>query len=140
MGTSQSGSVQQATFFSIGANPINLGSFGGSSSRADGINALGQIVGMSTLPGDLAMHATIFELGASPVDLNNLIDPLSGWTLQEATAINAKGDIVGYGKFNGQSLAFLASPVSAVPVPAAVWLFGTGLLGLTCFARKREAT
>jgi len=28
---------------------------------------------------------------------------------------------------------------SAVPVPAAVWLFGTGLLGLTGFARKRKA-
>ena len=29
--------------------------------------------------------------------------------------------------------------VSSVPVPAAVWLFGSGLLGLTGFARKRKA-
>jgi len=29
--------------------------------------------------------------------------------------------------------------VSAVPVPAAIWLFGTGLLGLTGFSRKRKA-
>jgi len=27
--------------------------------------------------------------------------------------------------------------VSAVPIPAAVWLFGSGLLGLVGFARKR---
>ncbi len=29
--------------------------------------------------------------------------------------------------------------VSSVPVPAAVWMFGSGLLGLTGFARKRKA-
>jgi|GEM_PF-216958 len=30
--------------------------------------------------------------------------------------------------------------VGAVPVPAAIWLFGSGLLGLTGLARKRKAT
>ena len=29
------------------------------------------------------------------------------------------------------------SPVSAVPVPAAVWLFGSGLLGLIGFAKRK---
>ena len=33
----------------------------------------------------------------------------------------------------------VSEPVSAVPVPAAVWLFGTGLLGFTGFSRKRKA-
>lgn len=31
------------------------------------------------------------------------------------------------------------SGITVVPVPAAVWLFGSGLLGLTGFARKRKA-
>ena len=30
--------------------------------------------------------------------------------------------------------------VAAVPVPAAVWLFGSGLLGLVSLARKKKAT
>jgi len=30
--------------------------------------------------------------------------------------------------------------VSAVPVPAAVWLFGSGLLGLVGIARRKKAT
>jgi len=36
-------------------------------------------------------------------------------------------------------LNFQAQQISAVPVPAAVWLFGTALIGLTGFARKRKA-
>jgi hypothetical protein len=31
-------------------------------------------------------------------------------------------------------------PVSAVPVPAAVWLFGTALIGLVGFGKRRKAT
>ncbi len=41
------------------------------------------------------------------------------------------------GPFPGQSPAF-NGVVSAVPVPAAVWLFGSGLLGLVGVARRRK--
>jgi hypothetical protein len=53
------------------------------------------------------MHAALFGIGQSLIDLNELIDPLLGWTLREATAINEKGDIVGYGVSNGDIRAFL---------------------------------
>jgi len=33
----------------------------------------------------------------------------------------------------------VATTVSAVPVPAAVWLFGSGLIGLAGFARRKKA-
>ena len=38
------------------------------------------------------------------------------------------------------NLQFNAASPSAVPVPAAVWLFGTALIGLVGFGRRRKAT
>ncbi len=47
----------------------------------------------------------------------------------------------GCGPFPGQTPIFSGTivPVSAVPVPAAVWLFGSGLLGLVGVARRKMA-
>ena len=60
--------------------------------------------------------------------------------------IDADGDgIIGSpmvsGPFPGFNAAFdgVATPVSAVPVPAAVWLFGSGLVGLAGVARRKAA-
>ncbi len=40
--------------------------------------------------------------------------------------------------FNGKALSY-AAPVSAVPVPAAIWLMGSGLIGLVGIARRKKA-
>ncbi len=46
-----------------------------------------------------------------------------------------------YDKNNGMyAWAVQSGDVSAVPVPAAVWLFGSGLLGLIGVARRKSAT
>ena len=45
-------------------------------------------------------------------DLNDLISPASGWVLVEATAINASGEIVGTGRINNETHAFLLTPSS----------------------------
>lgn len=37
------------------------------------------------------------------------------------------------------TLTYGTAPVSAVPVPAAVWLFGSGLIGLASIARRKKA-
>ena len=43
----------------------------------------------------------------------------------------------GTGKTNGPlAWAVHTGDVSAVPIPAAVWLFGSGLIGLVSFARR----
>ena len=54
------------------------------------------------------------------------------------TACIGRGVPMQTGPFPGQEPSF-NGVVSAVPVPAAVWLFGSGLLGLLGVARRRKA-
>src|ERR1035437_7620868 len=82
----------------------DLGTLPGSSSSGGiGINNKGQVVGESG-------HAFVWSQTAGIQDLNNLIDPTSGWTLIYAYAINDSGQITGSGLINGQSHAFLLTP------------------------------
>ena len=83
-------------------------------------------------------------------DLNELVSPSSGWTLQEATAINENGQIVGQGtNASGQTHAFLLTPVPEPSVFAMLLggLFGVGVSitarvgrrrGLRTFERPRQ--
>lgn len=93
---------------------IDLGSLGGEDgdSHAYGINNQGIIVGdTETTPNEF--HAFIYEDNIM-TDLNDLIDPASGWFLEEAHAISDNGNIVGLGKYNGlPGQAFLLIPISA---------------------------
>ncbi len=94
---------------------------------ATDINNANQTVGSS------ASHAFIYEDGAM-LDLNLLIDPLEGWTLIEASAINDVGQIVGYGiNPDGFERAFLLNPI---PEPSALSLLIISSILLT--SRKRR--
>jgi probable HAF family extracellular repeat protein len=77
-----------------------------------GINNSGQIVGAS------GGRAFLYSGGAM-VDLNSLIDPLSGWALGNAWAINDAGQITGWGYIGGRQNAFLLTPV---PEPSSIAL------------------
>ncbi|GAT31488.1 PEP-CTERM protein-sorting domain-containing protein [Terrimicrobium sacchariphilum] len=71
---------------------IDLGTLGGASSRANGINASGQIVGSAYTSGNSAEHATLFSgTGSGNTDLGTL-----GGTYSAAHGINASGQIMGY--------------------------------------------
>ncbi len=51
-------------------------------------------------------------------DLNDAIDPASGWDLDSVTDINDDGWIIGRGDFNGESQAFVLKPCqSCAPTP-----------------------
>jgi hypothetical protein len=68
-------------------------------------------------------------------DLNRLLPPGSGWTLDSATAINSNGDIVGYGNGPGagNSGAYLLTGVQLTPglalttVPGPTVVLGSGV-------------
>lgn len=68
---------------------IDLGTLGGTSSVAAGINDLGQVVGYSYTNGDADQHAFIYSNGVM-TDLGTL-----GGDNSQATAINASGEVVG---------------------------------------------
>jgi probable HAF family extracellular repeat protein len=80
----------------------DLGTLGGSS-YAYGLNANGDVVGYSQTSN--GAHAFAFENGAM-FDLNALIDPRSGWVLEQAYGINGSGQITGAGLLNGVEHAF----------------------------------
>jgi probable HAF family extracellular repeat protein len=70
----------------------DLGTLGGSRSYAAAINARGDIVGWSTLPGDTARHAFLYQSRSHRfVDL----DPRGADASSSASAINHRGRIAG---------------------------------------------
>jgi probable HAF family extracellular repeat protein len=116
--------------FRTAANqPINpatddLGTLGGAYSEAWGVNNSGQVVG-AAWGGANGGHAFLYN-GSGPMqDLNNLVDPASGWTLETAYGINDSGQIVGVGVIGGHEHAFLLTPT---PEPSTFALLGIGVV------------
>jgi probable HAF family extracellular repeat protein len=102
---------QHAFLWSKGAM-IDLGLLpNGISSQAYSINDWGQVVGQANvnLPTGLYTVAFLYSNGKMR-DLNDLLPANSGWTLSDATGINNRGQIVGYGALNGVGSAFIMSP------------------------------
>ena len=57
--------------------------------------------------------------------------------LATAYYANERGQIIGDGLLAGQTGGQAAYLLAPVPVPAAVWLFGSGLIGLIGLARRK---
>jgi len=77
-----------------GTSATDIGTLGGTSSAAYGINNAGQVVGESNLAGDTLIHATLWN-GTSATDLGTL-----GGAHSSARAINSAGQVVGYSYIN----------------------------------------
>ena len=96
----------------VGGSAIDLGTLKdpdpGTSYALD-VNSSGQVVGWSHAHNTFNTHAFLFENGVMK-DLNDLIDPGSGWELEEATGINDRGQIVGWGDYQGHLRGFLLEP------------------------------
>lgn len=84
-------------------------------SYAAAINDRGEIVGSierSALASSAAASRAVLWRHGRIIDLNRLIRPNSGWVLEEANAINDRGEIVGSGVSNGEHRAFLLIPLN----------------------------
>ena len=108
----------------------DLGTLGGTYSRALDVNVSGQIVGYSAT-ADEVKHAVLFT-GGEIIDLNTFLPPeLSGVILSEATKINDQGHILAKGMLpDGDTHTFLL-----VPEPGSLSLLA--LVGLALTRRKR---
>jgi probable HAF family extracellular repeat protein len=118
----------------------DLGSLGGSS-QGHAVNAKGQVTGFSFLAGESVRHAFVTD-GGNMLDLNALlVSNDAGWLLRDGNGINDAGQISGTGLINGQDHAFLLTPVSSVPSPSTLWLFGAGIAAWLGFGiQKRGMT
>ena len=82
-------------------------------------------------------HAVAVDRGSNGTSaLNNT----GTWDIT-GNSVDFSIDLAGTGLLNGSEIAlhwgFTCVNVPAVPVPAAVWLFGSGLIGLLAIARRR---
>lgn len=80
-------------------------------------------------------------IGEFSADLNytggSMKGGLAGGTILGSFNNASDGDFSESISFGTDNVIAKIGPVSVVPVPAAVWLFGSGLIGLVSMARKR---
>jgi hypothetical protein len=93
----------------------------------------------------LGTRAFSFTVEDGFLDLGTLVDGGlndAGWLyLANAIRANGAGNIIGAGLLDDMTsgqVAYLLTP-RAVPLPASVWLFASGLLGLVGISRRRKA-
>ncbi len=101
-------------------------------SYANALNEHGAAVGHYYLEGISHSLAFLYD-GNNMLDLNDLIAN-DDWLLLSAADINENGQIVGNGLINGQTHAFLMTPV---PEPSTLLLAGVGIFVLIFFRWRK---
>jgi probable HAF family extracellular repeat protein len=98
---------QHAFIWNSSSGMTDLGTLGGNTSYALGINNSGEVVGYSYLADNVTTHAFTWTSSGGMVDLGSL--PGGSWT--HAEAINSAGDLAGEGlDANGKQVPLYWSP------------------------------
>lgn len=131
--TNADGSAELAFLASDALGMIDLGSLGGTSTRALALNNLGWAVGLSDVDAVAGYdyHAFLYAQHGI-VDLNALVDPLGDWRLVSAVDINDAGQILAQA-CNGvtdECRAVRLDLIPAVPEPASCAMLLGGLAAL----------
>ncbi|HET9709748.1 MAG TPA: hypothetical protein VFP39_15720, partial [Gemmatimonadales bacterium] len=99
---------------------VDLGTLGGATSVANGLNAAGRVVGSAMLAGDMATHAFLDDGGAL-IDLGEL-----GGGTSAAWAVNDSGVVVGESTIsNGETHAFRYADDQMVDIGASSGTFSS---------------
>ena len=108
--TTTSGTHSSRAFFWQNGQMTDLGD-----REVSALGSQGQVLGSYFQYGPerttVTLKAFLWQDGRF-TDLDTLIDANSGWKLEDATAINNKGQIAGMGVYNGKERAFLLTPDS----------------------------
>ncbi len=89
--------------------PQDLGTLGFRHSRANDVSRRGEVVGhVTSLRGSPTTDGrAVIWRGTGWTDLNGLLPAGTPWTLLSAEGINDRGQVVGFGRLNGQLRSFL---------------------------------
>lgn len=141
--TDANGNMQATYWNSYSAQPELLQPLTGLSGAVAGdINDVGQILGWA-YDSDNKGHILLWDHNnGTTSDLTSLLPAglaAAGWSIGTyLDQINNTGQIIGGLSNNGLHASFLLTPTS-VPVPGAVWLFGSALAGLFGVKRHKRA-
>lgn len=116
----------------------DLGTLGGRFSFGYDINNSGYIVGAANRPDNLGLFAFVYD-GSRMIDLNTLIDPAAGWVLNEAHAINDRGQIAAFGCRGDVCSGVLLDHAQAAVAEPPSWVLVVGGLGLMGWRRVSAA-
>lgn len=101
----------------------------------------GQNISMTVNSGQLGMHFLFDWSVSTDIDVLNVFDVsyLNGDMVLTSTDVDGNG-IVGFAMVDGpfQGVDMATNFVVATPIPAAAWLFGSGLLGLLGVAKRKS--
>ncbi len=113
-------------YWHLGEQPMltTIGQLGTSiKTSLSAVNGAGVAVGearFDVLPVLEQFRAIIFSPSAGLANLNTLVDPESGWTLETAESINDAGFIVGSGRLEGvpgrRAYLFVPDPIERDPI------------------------
>ena len=139
-GISSTSNGYSHAFLYSGGIMSDLGTFGGQSSIAEGVNDFGVVVGVADLPGDsyLSAGGFVYYGTGSIQDLNNLVDPSLGWTINGAVAVNDQGQIAAWAYQQYDEVhAVLLTPT---PEPSSLCLLNVVAVAVAAIKARKRST